>query len=159
MPRSILTKKRLLSPDPVYKSRLVTRLVNRTMRSGKKTVAQKQVYKALEFLKEKHEQDPLIILRRAMDNIKPKMEVKSRRVGGAAYQIPIPVRGDRRESLAIRWLIKEANKRPNSQYHTFAEKLYAELWDAYNNTGAAVGKKTNIHRMAEANKAFGHFRW
>jgi len=159
MPRSGLTKKRSLSPDPVYKSRLVTRLVNRTMRSGKKTAAQKQVYKALEFIQEKHQQDPLIVLRQAMENVKPKMEVRPRRVGGASYQIPMPVRGDRRESLAIRWLIQEANKRPNSQYHTFAEKLYAELWDAYNNIGAAVQKKSNIHRMAEANKAFAHFKW
>lgn len=159
MPRSGPAKKRLPSLDPVYKSRLATRLINRVMRSGKKAVAQKHVYGAFKMIEEKQKQDPLIVLRQAMENVKPKMEVRPRRVGGAAYQIPVPVRGDRRESLAIRWLIQEANKRPNSQYHTFAEKLFAELWDAYNNTGGAVQRKQNIHRMAESNRAFAHFRW
>lgn len=159
MPRSGSVKQRLLPPDPVYKNRLVTRLINRVMRSGKKTVAQGHVYKAFEMLKEKQKKDPLDILRQAVENVKPKMEVRPRRVGGAAYQVPMPVKGDRRESLAIRWLIQEANKRSSSQYHTFAEKLFAELWDAANNTGGAVQRKQNIQRMAEANKAFAHFRW
>lgn len=129
------------------------------MRSGKKTVARKHVYQALEMIEKIERQDSLNILRRAVENVKPKMEVRPRRVGGAAYQVPMPVKGDRRESLAIRWLIQAANKRPNSQYHTFAKKLYAELWDAYNNTGGAIQKKQNVHKMAEANKAFSHFRW
>lgn len=159
MPRSGPVKKQLLLLDPVYKNRLVTRLINRVMRSGKKTVAQKHVYQALEFLKERQKQDPLVVLCQAVENVKPKVEVRPRRVGGAAYQIPVPVKGDRRESLAIRWLVREANKRPDTQYHTFAEKLYAELWDAYNNTGIAVKKKEDTHRMAEANRAFAHFRW
>lgn len=159
MPRSGSVKKRLLPLDPVYKNRLVTRLVNRVMRSGKKSVAQAQVYRAFTMIEEKQKQDPVNVLRQAVENIKPKMEVRPRRVGGAAYQVPLPVKGDRRESLAIRWLIQEANKRPNKQYHTFAEKLFAELWDAYNNTGGAVLKKQNMHKMADANRAFSHFRW
>jgi len=159
MPRPGSTKKRLLPLDPVYQNRLVTRLVNRVMRSGKKTVAQKQVYGAFKMIEEKQKQDPLVVLRQAAENVKPKTEVRSRRVGGAAYQVPMAVKGDRQESLAIRWLVQEANKRPNSQYHTFAEKLYAELWDAYNNLGGAVQKRQNVHKMAEANRAFAHFRW
>lgn len=159
MPRSGLVKKRLLPSDPVYQNRLVTRLINRVMRAGKKSVAQRQVYKAFEMLREKQKKDPLDILCQAVENVKPKMEVRPRRVGGAAYQVPLPVKGGRRESLAIRWLIQEANKRPNSQYHSFAEKLFAELWDAHNNAGGAVQRKQNVHRMAEANRAFAHFRW
>lgn len=159
MPRPGSVKKRLLPPDPVYKSRLVTRFVNRAMRSGKKSVAEKHVYQALAKIEAKQKTDPLLVLGQAVENVKPQMEVRPRRVGGAAYQIPLLVKGDRRESLAIRWLIQEANKRPNSQYHTFGEKLCAELLEAANNTGGAVSRKENVHRMAEANKAFAHFRW
>lgn len=160
MPRSGRVKKRLLPPDSIYSSRLVGRLINGVMKDGKKQVASKLVYKALETIKTKMKtEDPISFLRQAVENIKPSMEVRSRRVGGAAYQVPIPVRGDRRESLAIRWLVLAARARPNSQYHTFDEKLVAELMDAYKREGEAVRKKENIHRMAEANKAFAHFRW
>lgn len=150
----IRAKKRIIIPDPLYQSHLVTRLINRVMFSGKKTVAQKQVYKALEALT-----NPLEILSTALENLKPVMEVRSRRIGGAAYQVPAPVRADRREALAIRWLIQAAHKRPNKEYREFWQKLAAEIQDAYNNTGAAIKKKQDIHKMAEANKAFAHFRW
>lgn len=150
----IRAKKRIIAPDPLYQSHLVTRLINRVMLSGKKTIAQKQVYKALETLT-----NPLEILSTALENLKPVMEVRSRRIGGAAYQVPAPVRADRREALAIRWLIQAAHKRPNKEYREFWQKLAAEIQDAYNNTGAAIKKKQDIHKMAEANKAFAHFRW
>lgn len=134
------------------------RLINRVMRSGKKSVAEKQVYRALEILKEKSE-SPLSLLEQAIENIKPPMEVRPRRVGGAAYQVPMPVREGRRETLAIRWLIKAANARANKEYHTFAQKLAAEISDASQNAGGAIKKKLDIQRMAEANRAFAHFRW
>jgi len=159
MPRTGKTKKRLTPPDPLYQNRLVAKLINKIMFSGKKTIAQKHVYKTLDILKAKTKEDPLLVLRQAIDNARPSMEVRSRRVGGAAYQIPIPVRGDRRESLAIRWLIQAARNRPNSQYHHFYDKLAAELLDAHKNQGGAIEKKTQTHKMAEANRAFAHFRW
>lgn len=161
----IRAKKRIIAPDPLYQSHLVTRLINRVMLSGKKTIAQKQVYKALEALikgKDKDEvkkDNPLEILSTALENLKPIMEVRSRRIGGAAYQVPAPVRADRREALAIRWLIQAAQKRSNKEYREFWQKLAAEIQDAYNNTGAAIKKKQDVHKMAEANKAFAHFRW
>ncbi|MBI5358107.1 30S ribosomal protein S7 [Candidatus Amesbacteria bacterium] len=148
-----------LQPDPVYKSRLVTRLINRVMRDGKKSAAQTQVYKAFTLLAEKSGIDALEVFTESLENIKPQMEVKARRIGGAAYQVPIPVRGDRREALGLRWLITASRARPSREYHTFAEKLVAELIDAKDNLGAAVKKKLDTHRMAEANKAFAHFRW
>jgi len=159
MPRAGEIKKRILSPDPIYQSRLVTRLINRVMKDGKKTIAQKQVYQAFELIKEKTQKHPLEIFTKALENVKPTMEVRPRRVGGAAYQVPMPVRGDRRESLAIRWLIQFARQRPSSEYHHFYEKLAAEILDALENQGGAVKKKQDVHRMAEANKAFAHFRW
>lgn len=152
-------KKREVIPDPVFNDHLLGRFINRVMRSGKKQVAQKNIYLTLEKIKEKLSQDPLLVVRQAVENVKPQTEVRSRRIGGAAYQVPTPVRGDRRESLAIRWIIQSAQKRPNKDYHTFVEKLTAELVDAYNNTGGAVKKKEDTHRMAESNKAFAHFRW
>ncbi len=148
-----------LQPDPVYKSRLVTRLINRVMRDGKKSAAQTQVYKAFTLLAEKSGKDALEVFTESLENIKPQMEVKARRIGGAAYQVPTPVRGDRREALGLRWLITASRARPSREYHTFAEKLVAELIDAQTNLGAAVKKKLDTHRMAEANKAFAHFRW
>ncbi|MDP1743355.1 MAG: 30S ribosomal protein S7 [Candidatus Amesbacteria bacterium] len=148
-----------LQPDPVYKSRLVTRLINRVMRDGKKSAAQTQVYKAFTLLAEKTSKDALEVFTESLENIKPQMEVKARRIGGAAYQVPTPVRGDRREALGLRWLITASRARPSREYHTFAEKLVAELIDAQTNLGAAVKKKLDTHRMAEANKAFAHFRW
>ncbi len=153
------SKKREAAPDPVFNDKLLGKLINRVMRSGKKLVAQKNIYDTLEKIKEKSKADPLTVFRQAMENIKPMVEVRSRRVGGAAYQVPTPVRGDRKESLAIRWLIIAALKRPSKEYHTFSDKLSAEIMDAFNNTGGAVKKKEDTHRMADANKAFAHFRW
>ena len=129
------------------------------MLRGKKSAAQKQVYKAFDILKEKTGQEPLTFFINSLEAIKPQMEVRARRIGGAAYQVPVPVRNVRKDSLAIRWLITAAQSRPSTEYHTFAEKLAAELIDASNNNGAAIKKKLDTHRMAEANKAFAHFRW
>jgi small subunit ribosomal protein S7 len=143
--------------DPVYDSSLVTKLINRAMKDGKKSTVQRQVYKAFEIIKEKTKKDPLKVFKDAISNIKPNMEVRPRRVGGAAYQVPSPVRGPRKESLAIRWLIMAA--RGKEELHTFAEKLAAEITDAANGEGAAVKKKQDMERMAEANRAFSHFRW
>jgi small subunit ribosomal protein S7 len=151
--------KRTWPPDPVYKSRLLTRFINRVMTGGKKSLAQKLVYQALEKIEKGTDQDPLNVFRKAVDNVKPGMEVRPRRVGGAAYQVPVPVKGDRKESLALRWLILAARARPNRQYHTFDQKLAAELLDASKGEGGAVKRKEDVHRMAEANRAFAHFRW
>lgn len=159
MPRSGFVKKREIPEDPVYKSKLLTKLINRVMRSGKKSVAQNQVYKAFDLVKEKSQQDPLLVFNKALENIKPTMEVRPRRIGGAAYQVPTPVKGSRRESLAVRWLIMTALQRPSREFHTFAEKLAAEILEASENSGGAVKKKEDTHRMAEANRAFAHFRW
>jgi small subunit ribosomal protein S7 len=150
---------RNLPTDPVYGNVLVTKLINRVMRSGKKSAAQKQVYGSLLILKEKTGLEPSVVFDQALENIRPQMEVRSRRIGGAAYQVPSPVRGVRKDSLAIRWLIAAAQSRSSSEYHSFASKLAAEIIDAYNNAGGAVKKKLDTHRMAEANKAFAHFRW
>lgn len=159
MPRKGIVKPRKIEPDSVYKNRLVTKLINRSMLDGKKSVAQKQVYKALELVKEKGSDDPIKIFSKAMDNIKPTMEVRPRRVGGAAYQVPVPVKGGRKESLAIRWLLFAAKARPSSEYHTFAEKLATEILEAAKGAGGAVKKRQDVERMAEANRAFAHFRW
>jgi small subunit ribosomal protein S7 len=158
MARRGQAKTRLVEPDPIYKNRLVTKLVNRAMKEGKKSVAQKQVYGAFEIIKGK-DMDPIKVFSQALINITPSMEVRSRRIGGAAYQIPTSVRGIRKESLAIRWLINASRARPNSQYHTFSEKLAEEIIDASNSEGSAVKKRQDIEKMAEANRAFSHFRW
>ncbi len=157
--RAKKAKTRNYEPDSRYGSVKVTRLIGRAMKDGKKATASKQVYSALEDLAEKTKKKPLEALEMALKNITPQMEVRSRRVGGAAYQVPMPVRGRRAFSLAIRWLVLEANKRSNREFHSFAEKLSAELFDAINNQGGAVERKNTSHRMAEANKAFAHFRW
>ncbi len=157
--RSKKTPTRIALPDPVYGSVMITKLINRVMQDGKKSVAQKLVYRMLDILQEKTGKNPLEVYDEALENIKPQMEVRARRIGGAAYQVPSPVRGVRRDSLAIRWLIIAAQARPSSEYHSFAQKLAAELLDALNNSGAAIKKKLDTHRMAEANKAFAHFRW
>lgn len=157
--RSKPAPKREILPDPIYNHRLVTKLINRTLKDGKKTIAQKQVYNAFIIIKDQSQKDPLQVFLTAIDNIKPQMEVRARRIGGAAYQVPSPVRGARQESLAIRWLITAATDRPSSQHHTFSAKLASEIIDAFANNGAAVKKKLDTHRMAEANKAFAHFRW
>jgi small subunit ribosomal protein S7 len=137
---------------------LVTKLINRTMRDGKKNASEKQVYGAFEIIKEKGE-DPMQVFSAAMGNIRPSMEVRPRRVGGAAYQVPMSVRGARRDSLAIRWLIFAARARSNSEFKTFADKLAAELSEAAAEGGGAVKKRQDMERMAEANRAFAHFRW
>lgn len=147
-----------VEPDPIYGNRLLARFINRTMRDGKKSTAQRMVYQALEIIK-KNNQDPLAVFQQALQNVGPRMEVKPRRVGGASYQVPVEVRGEKRVSLAIRWIIQAAIKRPNKQYHTFAEKLAAEFTDANNNAGEAIRKKDLMQRNADANKAFAHFRW
>jgi small subunit ribosomal protein S7 len=150
---------RKIDPDVVYNSVKIQKLINQIMVAGKKSIAQRLVYQAMEQIKKETKQDPLEVFEQALDNITPKMEVRSRRVGGAAYQVPTPVRGKRAASLAIRWLVAESNRRSNSEYHTFAEKLAAELIDAYNNQGGSIQRKLTTHKMAEANKAFAHFRW
>jgi small subunit ribosomal protein S7 len=159
MPRRGPVRQRKIKEDPIYKSQLVTKLINRSMRDGKKTVAQKQIYGAFDIIKKKTKDDPIKLFSQALTNIKPTMEVRPRRIGGAAYQVPIPVRGKRRESLAIRWLIAAARALPNSEYHTYAEKLAVEIMDAAKSEGGAVKKRQDIERMAEANRAFSHFRW
>lgn len=152
------SSKRQLEPDKIYGSRLVAKFINNLMRDGKKTVAQKVFYDSLSLI-EKQGKNPLEVFEKAITNIEPRQEVKARRVGGANYQIPIEVRGDRKMSLAIRWIIQAAAGRPSKEHHTFSEKLAAELMDAIENKGEAIKKRDVMHRMAEANKAFAHFRW
>lgn len=151
--------KRSQEIDPRFNSHQVAKLVNRSMRDGKKSVAQKQVYRALELVSETLQRDALEILDEVLHKVQPTMEVRSRRVGGASYQVPMPVRPERSFSLAIRWLVIEANKRPNRSYHTYAEKLAAEMLDALKEEGGSFQKKLTTHKMADANKAFAHFRW
>src|SRR5258708_2594971 len=129
------------------------------MRDGKKSVAQKQVYAALEIAAQETGRKPVEVIDEVLRIVTPQMEVRSRRVGGAAYQVPMPIRGRRGISLSIRWLVQEANKRPSKQFHSFAEKLAAEMLDAMSNTGGTIQKRDTAHKMAEANKAFAHFRW
>lgn len=152
------TEKREVQPDKVYNNRLVTKFVNRIMEDGKKTVAERVVYSSFAIIKEK-KGEPLVIFEKALQNVGPKQEVKARRVGGASYQIPMEVRGDRRMSLAIRWLIQAAKKRPSAEYHTLAEKIAAEILDAVENKGDSIKKRDTVQKMADANKAFAHFRW
>jgi small subunit ribosomal protein S7 len=148
----------MLPADPVYGNRLLTRFVNRVMVSGKKRVAEKVVYGALDAIKAKGE-DPIKVFETAINTVGPKMEVKARRVGGASYQVPTEVRGDRRVALAMRWIIQFAKKRSNKEFHTFAEKLAAELTEAAKGTGEAIKKRDAMQRMADANRAFAHFKW
>lgn len=159
MPRKGKIIVRKIEPDPIYNNGIVTKFINRMMKGGKKSVAQTQMYASFEIIKEKAEKDPLKVFLQAIENTKPSMEVRPRRVGGAAYQIPMSVRGTRRESLAIRWLILAARARSSAEFHSFSQKLAAELIDASKNEGGAVQKRKDIERMAEANKAFAHFRW
>jgi len=151
--------KKVLAPDPIYNSRLITRFVNKIMFDGKKTIAQRLVYQALDQIKEQTKQDPLSVFEKAIQNVSPKMEVRPRRVGGASYQVPTEVRGDRKEALAIRWLISGAESRGGKEMHGFDKKLAAELIDAANNAGVAIKKKDDIQKAANANRAFAHFRW
>lgn len=147
-----------MTPDPIYGSTLLTKFINNVMEDGKKTVAQQNVYKAFDILKEKG-MDPLATFEKALDTIAPKQEVKAKRVGGAAYQVPQEVRGVRKISLSIRWLLEATRKKPNSEFKTFSQKLAAEIIAAVNNEGEAVRKRDNVHKMADANKAFAHFRF
>lgn len=151
-------KRIILPPDPMYGNRLLTRFINRVMKNGKKTVAERVVYKALDIIKEKGE-DPIKIFETAINTAGPKMEVRPRRVGGASYQVPSEVRGDRRVALAMRWIVSFAHKRSNKEYKTYAEKLAVELMDAAKGVGEAIKRRDTIHRMAEANRAFAHFKW
>jgi len=150
---------RTIIPDLKYKSTKVAKLINYVMKDGKKSVAQKQVYLALEALATKTNKKVLDVYDEVLRIVTPQMEVRSRRVGGAAYQIPMPVRGKRGFALALRWMVEEARKRSNKSYHSFAEKLAAEMLDILNNQGGAIQKRDASHRMAESNKAFAHFRW
>ena len=148
--------KRDVLADPVYNSKLVTKLINQIMIDGKKGTAQTILYNAFDMIKEKTGEEPTVIFDKAMQNIKPALEVKTRRVGGANYQVPIEVKADRSQALGLRWLVQYARLRGG---HSMAENLANEIMDAANGTGAAVKKREDTHRMAEANKAFAHYRW
>ena len=156
MPRTGHIQKRDVLADPVYKNKVVTKLVNNIMLDGKKGVAQKIVYGAFDEVAEKSGKDAIEVFEEAMNNIMPQLEVKARRIGGATYQVPIEVRPDRRQALALRWLTLYSRKRSEK---TMKERLANEILDASNNTGASVKKKEDMHKMAEANKAFAHYRW
>jgi len=156
VPRRGNVPKREILPDPIYNSVLVTRLVNNIMLDGKKGVAQKVVYGAFDIIQEKTGKDGLEVFQSAMENVMPTLECKSRRVGGANYQVPMEVRPARRQTLGLRWITQFSRKRSE---RTMKERLAGELMDAANNTGSAVKKREDVHKMAEANKAFAHFRW
>jgi small subunit ribosomal protein S7 len=156
MPRRREVPKRQVLPDPKYGEILVTKFCNSLMRDGKKAVAEGIVYRSLDVVQERTREDPVLVFRRAIDNTKPSVEVKSRRVGGSTYQVPIEVGTNRQTALAIRWLIDFARQRPGK---TMREKLANELIEASHNKGGAIKKKEDVHRMAEANKAFAHYRW
>ncbi len=156
MPRKGHISKRDVLPDPIYSSKIVTKLINNVMYDGKKGVAQQICYDAFDILKEKTGRDPLEVFEEAMANIMPVLEVKARRVGGATYQVPMEVRPDRRQALGLRWLVDYSRKRGE---RTMRERLAGELLDAINNMGGAYKKKEDTHKMAEANRAFAHYRW
>src|SRR5947209_5683901 len=156
MPRRRVVEKRKILPDPKFQDRLVTKFVNDLMRKGKKSIAEQICYGAFDIIAERTKDEPLKIFKKALDNVKPVLEVKSRRVGGATYQVPVEVRQDRRLALGMRWLITYSQERGEK---TMAEKLAAEIMDASNNRGNAVKKREDTHKMAEANKAFAHYRW
>jgi small subunit ribosomal protein S7 len=157
MPRRRDVPKREVPPDPLYNSALVTRFINTLMRDGKRSIAERALYGSLDIVKEKTGDDPLRVFKKAVDNVKPSLEVKSRRVGGSNYQVPVEVNANRRMSLSIRWLVSYARSRGDGK--TMREKLANELLDASNLRGGAVKKREDTHRMAEANKAFAHYRW
>ena len=157
MPRRGNIAKRDVLPDPVYSDKVVTKLINQVMLSGKKGLAQRIVYGSFDILKEKTGAEALDVALTAIENVKPMLETKGRRVGGATYQVPMEIRPERRQTLAIRWIVANARKRTGER--TMNEKLAGELLDAYNNTGASIKKRDEMHRMAEANKAFAHYKW
>ena len=156
MPRRGYIAKRDVIADPMYNSKLVTKLVNNVMLDGKKTVAQKIVYDAFDIIKEKEQRDPLEVFEEALNNVMPVLEVKARRVGGATYQVPLEIRPERRQTLGLRWLVSYSRNRHEK---TMAEKLAGEIMDALAGNGGAFKKKEDMHRMAEANKAFAHYKW
>lgn len=156
MPRRGSVAKRDVLPDPLYNSKLVTRLINSVMIDGKRGVAQKIVYGAFDIVREKTGKDPLEVFEQAMENVMPELEVKARRVGGATYQVPIEVRPERRQTLGLRWLTNYSRARSEK---TMKERLAGEIMDAANNLGSAVKKREDTHKMAESNKAFAHYRW
>ena len=156
MPRRGMVPKREVTADPLYNSALVTKFINSMMYGGRRAISQQIMYEAFNQMQAKTQEDPLKVFKRAVDNVKPSLEVKSRRVGGSNYQVPVEVNPARRTSLALRWLISFARKRPE---RTMVSKLANELMDAANMRGGAVKKKEDTHKMAEANKAFAHYRW
>lgn len=157
MPRRNSVVKKDVLPDPVYSSKLVTKLINQVMVDGKRAIAQHIVYSAFDIIKEKTGGDALDVFNTAVENVKPVLETKGRRVGGATYQVPMEIRPERRQTLAIRWIVMFARKRNGER--NMDEKLAGELMDAYNQTGASIKKRDEMHRMAEANKAFAHYKW
>ncbi len=156
MPRRIAPEKREVLPDPVYNSQLVSKFINVIMKDGKKSIAERILYDALEIVAERTEEDPMKVFKKAVEGVKPAVEVKSRRVGGSTYQVPIEVRPNRRLALSFRWILQSAMRRGEK---TMKQKLAGELLDAAESRGAAIKKREDTHRMAEANKAFAHYRW
>jgi small subunit ribosomal protein S7 len=156
MPRKGPAVRREVLPDPVYQNPLVTQLINKVLLHGKKTVAEHTVYKALEIISERTANDPVITLKKAVENVRPMLEVKSRRVGGASYQVPVEVKPQRGTTLALRWLVSYSRQR---RENSMAERLVAEIMDAANGAGTSVKRREDMHKMAEANKAFAHYRW
>lgn len=150
--------KRVIEPDKLYGSVTVAKFINRLMKDGKKTVAENVVYQAFDLIKAKG-QDPMEVFKKALDTVGPNVEIKARRVGGANYQVPVEVKGERKTALAIRWVLEAATGRPNKEYHTFSEKLVAEFEAILAGQGAAIQKRDNTHKQAEANRAFAHFRF
>ena len=156
MPRKKIKKKKETVFDPVYNSSVIAKLINNVMTDGKKILAQKIVYGAMEEIEKKAKDDPFKVVLKAIENARPQVETRSRRVGGATYQVPMDVRKDRSYSLSLRWIVQNARERGGK---SFQEKLVGELLDAYNNKGGAIKKKETVHKMAESNRAFAHYRW
>ena len=156
MSRKKTQPKKIVTPDPVFNSTIIPKLINSIMYDGKKIVAEKIVYEAIERIKSKTKEEPINVFNEAINNIKPTVEVRSRRVGGATYQVPVEVKSKRAQALAIRWLIDASRKRKDKH---MSDKIFNELFDAYERKGSAVKKKEDVHKMAESNKAFAHFRW
>ena len=157
MPRRHRPEKKDVLPDPIYKSKVVTKLVNQVMQDGKKGLAQRIVYGAFDIIQNKMGQEPIEVFTTALENVKPVLETKSRRVGGATYQVPMEIRPERRQTLAIRWMVSFARKRSGER--GMDAKLAGEIMDAFNSTGASIKRRDEMHRMAEANKAFAHYKW
>ena len=156
MSRKKTQPKKVVTPDPIFKSTIIPKLINSIMYDGKKVVAEKIVYEAIEKIKSKTKEEPIDVFNEAINNIKPTVEVRSRRVGGATYQVPVEVKTKRAQALAIRWLVDASRKRKDKH---MADKIFNELFDAYEKKGSAVKKREDVHKMAESNKAFAHFRW